>query len=861
VYSPNRGGSLRENRSVAASPSPIVGRSAEREAIAAALADLRAGRRATVVIEGEPGIGKSRLLAHLSDEAASDGVMVLTGRAAEFETDLPYAIWTEALDGHLTEAGERRLSRLGLADPGALSSLLPALSVLGGEPARGDRHRTHRALVDLLRCLAAPRPVVLCLDDVHWADSASAEALAALIRRPASGRVLLALATREGALPASLAAAVSAALREGHLKRLVLAPLSEVEAKELVGEAAAAIYTQSGGNPFYLEQLARSGDRAGPEALLASDGSVPGAVAAALAGELAGLTPDARRQLDGAAVAGDPFEAGLASEVAELSEAAGLAALDELLQCALVRPAGAPRLFAFRHPVVRHAVYAAAPSGWRLGAHARAARALERTRAGPVARAHHVEQAARPGDAHAIDLLATAAQELQSPAPAAAARFQAAVLRLLPDRPENRERRIRALGLLADAQSAAGDPIAARESLLEALRTAEAEQRLRLVVAVANAEWWLGRDEEARRRLHVALGDLPAQPSPDRIRLRLALTLIALEGLDLDEARAQASDARDDARAIGDPVFEAAALAGGGLARVTAADGLAAERDLDESSAALERLSGEQLATRLPALWMHGRGRHVLGQFEAALEDFDRGIDLAAQTGRMSALLLSTVESVQTLVELGRLEEACARGEEGLERARLAGIPRVLVWAHSALSTARLATGDVQGALREAFEGAETGVLPGFYAAGQPGWCLGAALTAAGNHKEAVEAMTDAFGGAALGAVLPVQRPFAAADLVEAHLARGDLAAAELHFTAGLERNTVCGLRPVVALMRREFAELLLAAGDKPRATALLHETLREAEASGMSQLISRVRVRLDELEPRPTARLEPTSD
>ena len=73
-------------------------------------------------------------------------------------------------------------------------------------------------------------------------------------------------------------------------------------------------------------------------------------------------------------------------------------ALDELLACALVRQADAPRRFAFRHPVVRHAVYEATPPGWRLGAHARAAHALERHGAGPVERAHHVEHAARPGD-------------------------------------------------------------------------------------------------------------------------------------------------------------------------------------------------------------------------------------------------------------------------------------------------------------------------------------------------------------------------------------------------------------------------------------------------------------------------------
>ena len=100
-----------------------------------------------------------------------------------------------------------------------------------------------------------------------------------------------------------------------------------------------------------------------------------------------------------------------------------------------MRSTGAPRRFAFRHPLVRHAVYVATPGGWRLGAHGRAARALERDGAGAVARAHHVEHAARAGDEQAITLLAGAARELQSAAPGTAAHFQAAALRLLPERP------------------------------------------------------------------------------------------------------------------------------------------------------------------------------------------------------------------------------------------------------------------------------------------------------------------------------------------------------------------------------------------------------------------------------------------
>ena len=208
-------------------------------------------------------------------------------------------------------------------------------------------------------------------------------------------------------------------------------------------------------------------------------------------------------------------------------------------------------------------------------------------------------------------------------------------------------------------------------------------------MALANAEWWLGRNDDARRRLHLALAELPAQPSADRIRLRLALALTALFDCDLHEAQAQASDARDDARALGDPVFELAALAGGALARVAAAESPEAAGALDESAAALERLTGEQLATRLPALWMHARARHALGRFEAALADCQRGSAIAAQTGRERVLLVLTIESVPTLLELGRLAEATTVAEEGIELARLSGQPRMLLWAHSTLASAR----------------------------------------------------------------------------------------------------------------------------------------------------------------------------
>jgi AAA ATPase domain len=784
---------------VTAATSPLVGRAAEREAIAAAMEALRAGEGGLLAVEGEPGIGKSRLLEYL--QAQANGCTALSGRASEFEIDLPYGLWTDALDRHLDDLGERRLSHLGLADPAALSMALPALAGPAGDPAGGDRHRTHRALRDLLERLAAGRPLVLSLDDVHWADSASVDALAALVRRPPVGPVLIAIAGREGQLPRPLQSALSEALRQGRLIQLGLGPLSEPEAIELIGDGAAAIYSDSGGNPFFLEQLSRPGAR-GQRTL-----------AAALDSELNALSPDARRLLDAAAVAGDPFELGLAAEIAELSEEEALDVLDELLARAMVRPARTPREFAFRHPAVRHAVYGAISHGRRLGAHGRAAKALEHSGAGPVERAHHVEQAARPGDEEAIELLTAAAGSLRAPAPASAAKFHCAALRLLPDSPEQAERRTRMQTLVAEAQTAAGQPAGALAALVEALRTSPDGQRLRLAVAAANAEWLLGRNDEARRRLQVILGQLPAEPSADRIRLRLALTLTALSARDLGEASRQIRDALDDARAIGDPVFEAAALAATAVLQVSEADGAEAAAAVDESSAALERLSEAQMTTRLPGLWMQSRARHGLGQFEAALADLERGVSLAAATGRESIELLLTVETVATHIELGRLSDAVDTAEEGLDRARLSSNATMLLWAESALASARLAAGDVQEALQHATDAVETGAPPGFHAAGQPGWCLGATLTAAGNPERGAGAMLDAFGGAGLPELVPVQIPPAAADLAEAQIAAGELEAAETTIASGeaAARRTETAFAASVTSLAR--AGLLLARG------------------------------------------------
>ena len=310
------------------------------------------------------------------------------------------------------------------------------------------------------------------LDDLHWADEASVELLLALLRRGPEAPVLFALAFRRGQAPVRLSATL--ATRAARLISLV--PLADDEVGELLAgvepRTAAAISRHGGGNPFYLHQLRRAGEEGRLDAVLDGGGDVavagmpvPAAVAASLAEEIASLHVDELVLLRAAAVAGEPFEPDLAAAIAELPPSVGLDALDALLALDLTRPTSVPRRFVFRHPLVRRAVYESAPAGWRLGAHARAAAALEARGAPSAERAHHVEQYAGQGDQDAIGLLLDAGAAAAERAPAAAARWFESALRLLPARDE---RQVDVRVALASSLRAMGELERCRAALLEA---------------------------------------------------------------------------------------------------------------------------------------------------------------------------------------------------------------------------------------------------------------------------------------------------------------------------------------------------------------------------------------------------------
>ena len=536
---------------------------------------------------------------------------MLAGSAAEFERDVPFGVWADALDAYVAAQEPDAQDGWGAELLDELAGVLPSLRKTGREPDSAladERYRAHRAVRTLLERLAEPNPLVLVLDDLHWADTASIELLAALLRRGPEAPVLVAFAFRRGQAPERL----SAALAVPSLLRIGLEQLSEAQAAELLGDvdarSLADIYSHGGGNPFYLEQLARASEDGKPLAAPASNGDsetgVPAAVAAALSEELESLSPPARGLLDAAAVAGEPFEPDLAAAIAELPQAEGLDALDDLLAVDLVRPTQVPRRFVFRHPLVRRAVYESTRGGWRLAAHGRAAAALAERGAAAGERAHHVEQSAGQGDEEAIAVLIEAGAEAAGRGPAAAARWFEAALRLLPA--ADHERQVDLRVSLASAQRSLGNLERCRQTLLEAgdlLPGESVARRVELTTLCAAVEHWQGRHAEAHQRLVRAREELPDRGTTESAALEVELAVDGLYALDFDQTCEMGRTALETARQLDNRPLIAAASAALALGevcdgRVEAARKHRAEA-LEQIDAAVERGAGAALGRAL----------------------------------------------------------------------------------------------------------------------------------------------------------------------------------------------------------------------------------------------------------------------
>src|SRR5499433_4342469 len=260
----------RNRRGVRLVTGHFVGRAGELGSLERILGELDRGCPGAIEVAGEPGIGKTRLLREVAARAGARGYLVLSGSASEFEHDLPFSVFVDALDEYVAGLQPDRLAALEDTIQAELAHVFPSLSALAADQQvspQHERYHSHRAVRALLEHLAQTLPLVLVLDDLHWADSASVELLGALLRRPPAAAVLTAVALRPRQTPERLAITLERAHRSAGVTRVDLGVLTLDEARQLLGgriDAARAdlLYQESGGNPFYLEQLARSPARA-----------------------------------------------------------------------------------------------------------------------------------------------------------------------------------------------------------------------------------------------------------------------------------------------------------------------------------------------------------------------------------------------------------------------------------------------------------------------------------------------------------------------------------------------------------------------------------------------------------------------
>jgi ATP/maltotriose-dependent transcriptional regulator MalT len=740
----------------------IVGRAEELESLDRALAELDQDRPLAMLLVGEPGIGKTRLLGELAARADARGHLVLSGSASELEGDLPFSVFVDALDEYVRGLPPNRFARLEDDVRTELAHVFPSLTALASGPEvalQHERYRSHRAVRSLLEELGSLQPLVLVLDDLHWADSASIELLGALLRRPPSGQVLLAIAMRPHHVPERLSSALERAARADLLTRIELRALSAAEAQELLGDAvdhvaANALYVESGGNPFYLEQLLRSQDRSfTQQEPSVSEIGVPSSVAAALAEELALLSEPERLVLEGAAVAGDPFEPELAAAAAGLPEAAVMEAIDELLRLDLLRTTDVPRRFRFRHPLVRRAVYEATAAGWRLGAHERCGELLAARGSSASAQAHHVERSAREGDTGAAAVLREAGDEAVRLAPESAAHWFAQALRLLPAGAPAEER-IELLVARARALTATGRFDDSRSALLEALAIVPEDShalRARLSRECAGVESNLGQQDKAGDRLARALEALPDQSSPEAVALRLELTVNALWRTKHEEMHVLAERAVEAARRLGDAPVIAAALAELALADSLMGAPDRAEAGRTEAAELVDSLPDEELARFLQApTWLAGVELY-LDRYAEGDAHANRALALARATGQGELFLLLAATLGGLWRQRGRLAEAAELLDGGIEAARLLGNRHALVWTLMGRSAAALRKGDVELALATAQESVDLSrrADSSFHSA-EAAADLAAALLETGEPDGAVELLLESSGGEGL---------------------------------------------------------------------------------------------------------------
>ena len=387
----------------------LVGRDPEVGAVRLLIEQVRGGRGQVALIVGEAGVGKSRLLRAMMDEARSQGFLIMRGQSFEADASIPYAplldlvrLFTEsaspAVIGHVLEPAAAELAAVFPELRPVLPDVEPAVSA---DPD-ADKRRLFHALARTVTSLAHTQPVFIAFEDVHWSDDATLDLVFHLARSHTTQPVVVVLTRRTDEGTPRLERLISELERARLLTELPVRTLTRDDVRAMLAaifgpgtnlgeEFVELLHGLTEGNPFFVEETLKALIVAGD--LAPRDGTwrslslervrVPRTAAEAVRRRLATLTVPARALASTAAVAGRRFDFALLQALTQSDERELLSLVKELIAAQLVVEESAER-FAFRHALTREAIYADLLARERLALHRDVAAALERTHAGQL---------------------------------------------------------------------------------------------------------------------------------------------------------------------------------------------------------------------------------------------------------------------------------------------------------------------------------------------------------------------------------------------------------------------------------------------------------------------------------------------
>ncbi|MDX2545389.1 helix-turn-helix transcriptional regulator [Streptomyces sp. WI04-05B] len=660
----------------------LVGREPEMSRLRAVLGDRNPRCAHLLEISGDPGIGKTHLLAAFRAHARRSGWTVLTGGASGLGDTRPFALFSEAVRTALTltrgpDPADPATDGRASACPGRLAEI-----------PDGDDHRLVEAMSDLLWNTARRQPLVLALEDLHWADDTSVRLLHHLLRSPRPGvPLVIAYTLRPRQCSDRLAACLADARDSFRGERFALAPLTRRAADVLVREVATArhgdLYEAAEGNPFYLKVLARAsrpGPTDGPAVPLPLTDSALALALPALARETASLNADHMAVAQAASVLGDDFDPSDLGALTDRDPGTVAEALDALVARDLIRADPAHgRRFRFRHPVVRALHYMGTPPGSRQRIHARAEQVLRQAGTPAVERAPHAARSAQPGDLETIRLLRDAAEQILGTDPETAASWLGTALRLLPENSDP-GLRTRLMSSRARALGVSGQLQASQELLTEISRRREGEPTrhdTELVAFQAMIERYLGNCGHAEALLTAELASLPdhAAALGDPLRLELA----TISALHQAFTRSQALSQGVLGRAIvaRDPALHMAATIGLAHNSAFAGDIPALLHWVNEASHLVDSATDTELAPHLDALSRLSWAETVAERHGNALRHTARGSRLAEASGQLFVLPYLQLTHAYASISVGRLDDTLRSAEYARDLTRRTERPAV----------------------------------------------------------------------------------------------------------------------------------------------------------------------------------------